>query len=153
MITQKGNFDGLHKHARWVFGGAELPKKEILHNQIVGIYFQKRKDFLVFTGKKLPKKENLMAYVSRPWENISKKGKSVNFPQKKYFQKRKFLMAYVSVRKYSQKKEILMDYVIISYYTQMNRTNWLYSMVTTAGFSMAYLSRLLSLTKPNLTWP
>ena len=107
-----------------------------------------------------------MAYVSKPWENISKKGKTVNSPQKniskkgnfdglcnhimgKYFQKRKLYGLFTE--KIFLKKEILMDYVIMSYDTQMNRTNWLCSMATTAGFSMAYLSRLLSLTKPNLT--
>ena len=54
-MTKKGNFDGLHK-------------------QTVRTYFQKRKYFFIFTRKKLPKKANLMAYVSRLWENISKKG-------------------------------------------------------------------------------
>ena len=38
----------------------------------------------------LPKKEILMAYVSGLWENLSKKGKSVDSSQKEYFQKRKF---------------------------------------------------------------
>ena len=56
----------------------------------MGIYFQKRKYFLIFTEKKLPKKEILMAYVSGLWENISKKGKLVDSSQKKYFQKKKF---------------------------------------------------------------
>jgi hypothetical protein len=69
--TKKGNFDGLH-------------------NQTVGTNFQKRKVPGIFTGKIFPKKEILMAYVSGPWENISKKGKSVDSSQKKYFQKRKF---------------------------------------------------------------
>ena len=87
-FPKKEIFDRLYKHARWIFGGAEFLKKEILHNQIVGIYFQKRKDFLIFTGKKLPKKEILMAYVTdcgkifpkkeSQWilhrKNISKKG-------------------------------------------------------------------------------
>ena len=51
---------------------------------------KKGKIFEFSQEKKLPKKENLMAYVSGPWENISKKGKSVDSSQKKYFQKRKF---------------------------------------------------------------
>jgi hypothetical protein len=46
----------------------------------VGNYFQKRKVTGIITGKICPKKEILMAYVSRPWEKNSKKGKSVNFP-------------------------------------------------------------------------
>ena len=103
--------------------------------------------------------------IIRSWELITKKGifyfhqkkftKKGNFDGLckrtvgKYFQKRK--VSEFFTEKICPKKEILMDYVIISYHTQMNRTNWLCSMVTTAGFSMAYLSRLLSLTKPNLT--
>ena len=84
----------------------QFPKKEILHNQIVGINYQKRKDYFNFHRRKItkkgyfdglhkqairtncqkkkmprifirkicPKKEILMAYVSRLWEKISKKG-------------------------------------------------------------------------------
>jgi hypothetical protein len=61
-----------------------------LHNQIVGNYFQKRKVLGFVTGEVCPKKEILMAYVSRLWEFISKKGKPVNSLKKIYFQKRKF---------------------------------------------------------------
>ena len=46
-------------------GEQNYQKKEILHNQTVGIYFQKR-IFIFFTRKTLPKKEILMAYVSGP---------------------------------------------------------------------------------------
>ena len=62
-ITKKGNFDGLCK-------------------QTVGIYYQKRKVSDFFTGKIFPKKEILMDYISRPWENISKKGNFPDSPQK-----------------------------------------------------------------------
>ena len=56
---------------------------EILHKGSVGKYFQKRKDFLIFTGKKLPKKEILMDYISGSWEDISKNGKCPEFSQEK----------------------------------------------------------------------
>ena len=105
-----------------------------LHKQTVRTYFQKRKYFLIFTKK------------------ITKKGKFDGLCKQivgKYFQKRKLSRFFTE--KIFPKKEILMDYVIISYHTQMNHTNWLCSMVTTVGFSMAYLSRLLSLTKPKPT--
>ena len=62
-ITKKGNFDGLYKRT-------------------VGIYFQKRKVSVFFTEKILPKKEILMDYISRLWENISKKGNSPDSSQK-----------------------------------------------------------------------
>ena len=70
-MSKKGNFDGLYKLT-------------------VGIYFQKRKVNVFVTGKICPKKEILIAYVSGPWKNISKKGKSMNFLQKNYVPKRKF---------------------------------------------------------------
>ena len=40
----------------------------------MGTNLQKKKVSGIFTGKICPKKEILMAYVSGPWENISKKG-------------------------------------------------------------------------------
>ena len=105
-------------------------------------------------------------YIIRLWESISKKERFFNFHRKKITKKGKFdglhkqtvgtnfqkkKVPRIFTGKICPKEEILMVYVIISYHTQMNRTDWLCSMVATAGFSMAYLSRLLSLTKPNLT--
>ena len=57
-----------------IFLEAELPKKEILHNEIVRIYYQKRKHSVFATGKKYQKRKFLMVYVSVG----------------KYFQKKKF---------------------------------------------------------------
>ena len=68
---------------------------------------------------------------------------------RKYFQKGK--VSGFFTEKIFPKKEILMDYVITSYYTQIDRMSWLYNMITIVGSLMAYLSRLHSLTKPNLT--
>ena len=73
-----------------IFLEAELPKKEILYNKTVGKYFQKRNNIFIFIGKKLLKKEILMDYISRSWENISKNGKCPGFSQEKNYQKWKF---------------------------------------------------------------
>ena len=54
-MSKKGNFDGLCK-------------------QTVGKYFQKKKVSEFSTEKIFPKREILMDYVIRSWENISKKG-------------------------------------------------------------------------------
>ena len=90
-------------------------------------------------------------YIIRLWEFISKKGNIFNFHRKK-ITKKDILMNYISRPwKIFPKKEILRNYVIISYHTQIDCTNWLCGMVTKAGFSTAYLSRLLNLTKPSLT--
>ena len=117
-----------------IFLEAELPKKEILCNKTVGKYVQKRNNIFIFTGKKLPKKEILMDYISRLWENISKKGKCPGFSQekitkkgifdglckrtvRKYFQKRKLYRFFTEIK--IPKMEILMDYVITSYHIQI----------------------------------
>ena len=73
QFSTKEIFDRLYERARWVLGGVELPKKEIsLHNQTVGIYFQKRKDYFTFAGKILPKsffnglyKQNVRKYYQK----------------------------------------------------------------------------------------
>ena len=67
----------------------------------------------------------------------------------KHFQKRK--VSGFFTEKIFPTKEILMDYVITSYHIQIDRISWLYNMITILGSLMAYLSRLRSLTKPNLT--
>ena len=68
---------------------------------------------------------------------------------RKYFQKRKLYIFFTEIK--IPKIEILMDYVITSYHIQIDRISWLYNMITILGPLMAYLSRLHSLTKPNLT--
>ena len=64
-----------------IFLAAGLPKKERLHNWIMGI-ISKKDFFFEFSREKMPKKEILIDYVSRLWENISKKGNSPDSSQK-----------------------------------------------------------------------
>ena len=53
-------------------------------------FISKKGKIFYFHRKKITKKGNFDGLYKRLWENISKKRKSVDSSQKKYFQKRKF---------------------------------------------------------------